>query len=66
MRLFFRTAFIVIAFVVCSGTLAEAAELVMVELKSCTYCAKFQREVAPTYNNSSRPESWRRCVWLAP
>lgn len=28
---------------------AQAAELVMVDNRGCTYCAKFNREVAPTY-----------------
>lgn len=34
------------------STAAQAAELVMVELKSCSYCAKFNREMAPAYEAS--------------
>jgi hypothetical protein len=30
-------------------SLAQAAELVMLDMRSCSYCAKFRRDVAPTY-----------------
>ena len=29
---------------------ANAAELVMVDMKACSYCAKFRHDVAPTYD----------------
>ena len=32
---------------------AQAAELVMVELRSCPFCAKFDREVAPAYASTT-------------
>lgn len=32
---------------------ADAAELVMVDLFSCGYCAKFRREVAPGYDRTA-------------
>jgi len=38
------------ALIVSSVASLQAAELVMVDMRSCSYCAKFRREVAPTYN----------------
>lgn len=35
-----------------SSTLAQAAELVMTNLKSCSYCVRFNREMAPAYERS--------------
>lgn len=37
-------------FVLLSIVPAQAAELIMVNSRSCGYCASFNREVAPTYN----------------
>jgi hypothetical protein len=37
----------------CATVAADAAELVMVDLLACTYCAKFRREVAPDYGATS-------------
>jgi thioredoxin-related protein len=53
MRRIARTAFAFVALLICSATFAEAAQLVMVDVQSCPYCAKFRREVAPTYNSSA-------------
>jgi thioredoxin-related protein len=47
-----RAFLVAIAFLAAGQSMAQAAELVMVELRSCVYCAKFQREVAPTYQNT--------------
>jgi thioredoxin-related protein len=32
---------------------AQAAELVMVDMRACTYCAKFRHDVAPSYNSTA-------------
>jgi len=46
----FLTAF---ALVIMSTSFAQAgAELVMVDSRSCSYCAKFRREIAPTYEST--------------
>ncbi len=52
MRHLFKIASVVLAFVVGSSSVASAAELVMVDLQWCGYCAKFRREVAPSYDSS--------------
>jgi thioredoxin-related protein len=46
----------------------RAAELVMVDLASCIYCAKFRREVAPTYDSTEagRQAPLRRVSPLKP
>jgi thioredoxin-related protein len=46
-----------IAALVWSAASSQAAELVMVELKSCVYCAKFDREMASAYENSETGRS---------
>jgi thioredoxin-related protein len=38
------------AALIVAATAGQAAELVMIDLKSCSYCAKFRHDVAPTYN----------------
>lgn len=35
------------------STVSQAAELVMVDMRSCTYCIKFRQDVAPTYNTTA-------------
>lgn len=34
-------------------TTLQAAELVMIDSRACSYCAKFKREIAPDYPNTS-------------
>jgi thioredoxin-related protein len=46
-----------LAAVVWSAAPSQPAELVMVELKSCVYCAKFNREMASAYQNSETGRS---------
>lgn len=45
-------AFSVAALLTSLGTASYAAELVMVELRSCLYCKKFNWEMAPKYEAS--------------
>ena len=42
-----------LALVLLSMLPAQAAELVMVDNRGCSYCAKFNREVAPGYSATS-------------
>ena len=51
MRLAFR-AFLAAAALVLFANFAGAAELVMVDMRACPYCAKFRSEVAPTYETT--------------
>ena len=37
----------------CAAAGAQAAELVMVDMKACSYCAKFRHDVAPTYDSTA-------------
>jgi thioredoxin-related protein len=52
MRLTRRLAFAAVL-VLSTVSFANAAELVMVDLFSCQYCAKFRREVAPGYDRTA-------------
>ena len=46
-----KAALLTIALVITAGA-AQAAELVMVDMKACSYCAKFRHDVAPSYNTT--------------
>jgi len=48
-----RGAVMAAGFLVASIATLQAAELVMVDMRSCSYCAKFRREVAPTYEGTA-------------
>ena len=39
--------------VLCAMPASQAAELVMVEMRACSYCAKFRNDVAPSYNSTA-------------
>jgi hypothetical protein len=47
-----RALLAALALTVFTGSFAGAAELVMVDVSWCTYCAKFRREVAPGYSST--------------
>ena len=44
---------IAFGFLVASVATLQAAELVMIDARSCSYCAKFRRDVAPTYDGTA-------------
>ena len=46
-----------IALALLSALPASAAELIMVDSKACSYCAKFNREVTPGYGSTSAGQS---------
>jgi len=50
MRTALRTLLATLGLMLALTSFAAAAELVMVDLGTCIYCAKFRREVAPTYS----------------
>ena len=53
MRRTFQVLLAAAALATCATSYATAAaQLVMIDLRSCTYCAKFKREVAPNYNET--------------
>ena len=52
MSKFFRLIVTVAAVFAGTASLSQAAELVMLDLRSCSYCAKFRRDVAPTYGTT--------------
>jgi thioredoxin-related protein len=45
-----RLLFVAAALISAGASLSQAAELVMVDLRSCHYCAKFRHDVARTYD----------------
>jgi thioredoxin-related protein len=57
LKTIFSTFAVTIAALVLSNAASDAAELVMVELKSCVYCAKFNREMASAYQGSKTGQS---------
>jgi len=36
-----------------AASAAQAAELVMIDQRACTYCSKFRNDIAPTYNSTA-------------
>lgn len=53
MNLLLKAAAVAAALLVSSVASVQAAELVMVDMRSCSYCAKFRHDVAPTYNSTA-------------
>jgi thioredoxin-related protein len=56
LKIIIKAAAAALALLVSSVASLQAAELVMIDLRSCNYCAKFRREVVPTYNATSAGE----------
>jgi thioredoxin-related protein len=47
-----KAAFAALALTLAATSFAEAAELVMVNARGCSYCAKFKRELEPGYSST--------------